>query len=68
MSERSDYTKAETQMILCMTRERFCTPDKCKKCGWLSDKERQDLQEHGDEPQWIKEERNDSRRNSNECK
>jgi len=33
----SEYSPAETQMIMCMTRERDCTPSKCLKCGWLRD-------------------------------
>jgi hypothetical protein len=51
------YTNAESQMILCMTRERKCTPDNCKECGWLSDAKRLWLKEHGDELPAAKEER-----------
>jgi hypothetical protein len=55
MKTKSAYTKAETEMILCMTRSHDCTPEKCRHCVWLSDKDRIYLQEHGDEPQWEKE-------------
>jgi len=30
-----EYSPAERNMIVCMTRERTCTPEKCLKCGWL---------------------------------
>lgn len=49
---KSKYTKAETNMILCPTRDSKCTPERCKTCGWLQDEIRKELQEHGDEPQW----------------
>jgi len=32
-----DYSPAETQMIICMTRSIGCTPQQCLKCGWLRD-------------------------------
>lgn len=40
---RSEYSPAETKMIMCITRERNCTPDKCLKCGWLRDDVREKL-------------------------
>jgi hypothetical protein len=44
----SEYSPAETKMILCMTRERTCTPDKCLKCGWLKDETKAWLKEEQD--------------------
>jgi hypothetical protein len=54
---KSQYTKAETELIMCMTRSRECTAETCKKCGWLSEETRLYLKEHGDEPQWEKEDK-----------
>jgi len=39
----SDYSPAESKMIMCITRERDCTPEKCLKCGWLRDEVRENL-------------------------
>lgn len=53
---QSIYTKAETHMILCITRGTKCTPELCKNCGWLKNETKEYLKLYGDEPQWIKEE------------
>ncbi len=39
-----DYSPAESNMIMCITRERDCTPEKCLKgpC-WLRDEVREKL-------------------------
>ena len=49
---KSDYSPAETQMIMCITRERVCTPERCLKCGWLRDEVRERLNK--DQEQFIK--------------
>jgi hypothetical protein len=46
---KSEYTYAEANMIMCITRERECTPERCKHCGWLLDERVEFLKEHGDE-------------------
>lgn len=47
--ECSNYTYAEKNMILCMTRERTCTPEQCKTCGWENNETKEFLKKHGDE-------------------
>ena len=39
----SNYSPAEAQMIMCITRERVCTPERCLKCGWLRNETRERL-------------------------
>ena len=39
----SEYSPAETQMIMCITRERECTPERCLRCGWLRDEIKESL-------------------------
>ena len=41
--KESEYSPAETQMIMCVTREMRCTPERCLKCGWLRDEVRERL-------------------------
>lgn len=43
MSEKSDYSPAESHMIMCITRERACIPEQCLRCGWLRDETRKRL-------------------------
>ncbi len=51
MSEwKSEYSPAETHMIMCITRERECTPERCLKCGWLRDEVRERLNK--DQAEW----------------
>lgn len=38
-----DYTKEEAFMIMCITRGRDCTPERCKKCGWLRSEVRESI-------------------------
>ena len=44
MSEKSEYSPAESQMIMCIARERTCTPQRCLDgpC-WLGDEVRESL-------------------------
>ena len=39
----SEYSPSETQMIMCITRGKECTPERCLKCGWLRDDTRESL-------------------------
>jgi hypothetical protein len=41
----NEYSPTEATMIICMTRERNCTPERCLKgpC-WMKDEARQELQ------------------------
>jgi len=41
----SESSPAETQMIMCITREIECTPERCLKCGWLRDEVKESLNE-----------------------
>ncbi len=50
IDEISEYSPAETQMIMCITRERVCTPERCLICGWLRDEVRETLQK--DQSEW----------------
>lgn len=43
MTGKSEYSVAESFMIMCITRGRDCTPGKCLKCGWLRDEVRESL-------------------------
>lgn len=38
-----EYSKGEAFMIMCITRSIDCTPDKCKKCGWLRSEVRKSI-------------------------
>jgi len=49
---KSDYSPAETQMIMCITRERVCTPERCLKCGWLRDETKESLNK--EQAKWEK--------------
>ncbi len=37
------YTEGETFMIMCITRGVDCTPEKCKRCGWLRSEVRESI-------------------------
>jgi len=50
--KESAYSPAETQMIMCMTRERECTPERCLKCGWLRDEVKERL--NNDQAEYVK--------------
>ncbi len=50
----SEYSPAETQMILCMTRRMECTPSNCLNCGWLKDETKTVLQKDQQEWQSLK--------------
>ena len=39
----SEYSPSETQMIMCITRGKECTPERCLKCGWLRDDTKESL-------------------------
>ena len=43
MNKEREYSPAETQMIMCITRERGCYPKRCLKCGWLRDEVKESL-------------------------
>jgi S-ribosylhomocysteine lyase LuxS involved in autoinducer biosynthesis len=38
-----EYSPAETKMIICLTRERDCTPTRCLKCGWCRKEDLENL-------------------------
>lgn len=50
---KSEYSPAETQMIMCITRGRDCTPERCLKCAYLRDEVREKLRNN--QAQWDKE-------------
>lgn len=54
MEEKSDYSPSESQMIMCITRERDCTPEQCLKCGWLRDEIRESI--NASQVEWDKKE------------
>ncbi len=41
---KSNYSPAETQMIMCITRGKECTPERCLRCGWLRDEIKEKLE------------------------
>ncbi len=47
---KSEYSPTETQMIMCITRDRECTPEKCLICGWLRDEVSESL--HKRQAEW----------------
>ena len=49
---KSEYSPADTKMIMCITRERECTPARCCKCGWLRDEVRERL--CVDQAEWVR--------------
>jgi len=51
----SEYSPAENKMIMCMTRELSCTPEKCLKCGWLKDDYKEWLNQA--QEKWLKEQK-----------
>ncbi|KKK55752.1 hypothetical protein LCGC14_3071380 [marine sediment metagenome] len=53
MSElKSDYSPAQTQMILCLTRGHECRWEDCLKCGYLRDEVKEKL--NADQAEWDK--------------
>jgi hypothetical protein len=53
MMAKSEYSPAESQMIMCITRERTCYPELCLRCGWLRDDVKERLNK--DQAEWLKE-------------
>ncbi len=54
---KSDYSPAQTQKIMCITRGRECTSEKCLKCGWLQEVVRKSLNER--QAEWDAKEEED---------
>ncbi len=51
-NNKSEYSPAETQMIMCITRERECTPENCLKCGWLREEVHEGLIKR--QAEWVR--------------
>jgi len=41
LEAKKAYRKLEAGMIMCITREMECTPERCATCGWLRDEIRE---------------------------
>ncbi|KKM70806.1 hypothetical protein LCGC14_1437010 [marine sediment metagenome] len=50
---KSEYSPAQTQMIMCMTRGHECRWEDCLKCGYLRDEVMKKLHER--QAEWDKE-------------